>query len=79
MTMSLQLALDLLTWLIVGGAACYVGRAAWRRVRALLAAPAPDAQSGVPGPLGSTLAQPGRAPSACDGCSAGCGKPSGHC
>lgn len=77
--MSTQLALDLLTWLIVGVAACYVGRAAWRRLRALLAAPSPDAAQGVPGPLGSTLSKPGNPPSACDGCSAGCGKPGGHC
>ena len=65
--------LDLLTWLIVGLAAVYVGRAMWARARALLARPAPSAIAGVPGPLGSTLAQPGSPASGCNGCSGSCG------
>jgi len=70
---------DALVGLIVGAAALYVGRAGWRRVKALLASSTPAARDdGVPGPLGSTLARPGHAASGCDGCS-GCGKSGGAC
>lgn len=70
--MNASMWLDLATWLIVGLAAVYVGRAIWARARALLARPAQSA-AGVPGPLGSTLAQPGSPASGCNGCSGSCG------